>query len=213
MRKGFSIFSKEKEEKMGKIKSAFEKAMEKVAEIGEFTQEEKEKIKDHEKLKRLLSEFYKGQIDRNGLWQQLKGSNLLLLKDAQKNLIDSIGLASTEEEFKIRKNGILAIETLKEKQKVSIIENILNSIEMLQNEYKRIRENAFNELREAMEKNPQLRLQPIRTPDGRTVYQAALSVDEAVHTRMAEFLSEHEEVYSLKLNKIIEKLKKETGIS
>ncbi|MBE0425398.1 MAG: hypothetical protein IBX72_01965 [Nitrospirae bacterium] len=137
---------------MGKIKSAFEKAMEKAAEIGEFTQEEKEKTKDEEKLKVLLAEFFKGRIDRDGLWQQLKGSKLSLLRESQKNLIDSIGLASTEEEFKIRKDGILAIETLKEKQKVSVIENILNSIEMLQKEYKKIKENAFDELKDAMEK-------------------------------------------------------------
>lgn len=60
-------------------------------------------------------------------------------------------------------------------------------------------------------KNPQLRLQPVRTPDGRTVFQTALSVDEAVQARMMEFLSKHEEAYNFKFNKIMEKLKKETG--
>jgi hypothetical protein len=197
---------------MGKIKSAFEKAMEKAAEIGRLTQKEKEKIKNQEKIKVLLADFYKGRIDRNKLWQILKGSNLFLLKEAQTYLIDSIGLASTEEEFKIRKDGILAIETLKERQKVSVIEGILNSIEMLQNEYKKIKEDAFNELREAMERNPQLRLKPTRTPDGRTVLQAALSVDESVQTRMSEFLSEHEKTYNLKFDKIIGRLKKEIEI-
>lgn len=196
---------------MGKIKSAFEKAMEKAAEIGGLTQEEKEKIRNQEKLKLLLAEFYKGEIDRDGLWQKLKGSSLSMLKDAQLYLIDSIGLASTEEEFRMRKDGILAIETLKEKQKLPIIENILDSIGLLQKEYKEIKENVYKELREAMERNPQLRLQPVRTPDGRTVFQAALSVDEAIQTRMSEFLSEHEELYSEKFTKIIERLKREIG--
>ncbi len=194
---------------MGKIKSALEKAMEKAAEIGGLTQEEKEKIRNQEKLKLLLADFYKGEIDRDELWQKLKGSNPSMLKDAQSYLIDSIGLASTEEEFKMRKDGILAIETLKEKQKLPIIENILDSIELLQKEYKEIKENVYKELREAMERNPQLRLQPVRTPDGRTVFQAALSVDEAIQTRMSEFLSEHEEVYSKKFTTIIERLKRE----
>lgn len=194
---------------MGKIKSALEKAMEKAAEIGGLTEEEKEKIRNQERLKLLLADFYKGQIDRNGLWQKLKGSSASMLKDAQLYLIDSMGLASTEEEFKVRKDGILAIETLKEKQKLPIIESILDSIELLQKEYREIKEDVYKELREAMERNPQLRLQPVRTPDGRTVFQAALSVDEAIQTRMSEFLSEHEEAYSTKFNKVIEKLKKE----
>ncbi len=194
---------------MGKIKSALEKAMEKAAEIGGLTEEEKEKIKNQERLKLLLADFYRSQIDRNGLWQKLKGSSPSMLKDAQLCLIDSIGLASTDEEFKMRRDGILAIETLKEKQRLPIIESILDSIELLRKEYREIKENVYKELREAMERNPQLRLQPVRTPDGRTVFQAAISVDEAIQTRMSEFLSEHEEAYSTKFNKVIEKLKKE----
>ncbi|MEW6569785.1 MAG: hypothetical protein AB1390_01220 [Nitrospirota bacterium] len=196
---------------MAKIKSAFEKAMEKAAEMGEFTPEEKERIKSQERVRLLLADFYRGQIDRNGLWQKLKGSPHSLLKEAQKSLIESLGLASTEEEFKIRKDGILAIETLKEKQKISVVESILNTLGLLQQEYRKIKEDAYTKLREAAEKNPQLRLQPIRTPDGRTVYQAALSVDEAVQARLGEFLSEHEKSYSIKFGRLVEKLKKEIG--
>jgi len=58
---------------MGKVKSAFEKAMEKAAGIGELTPEEKERIKDQEKVKSILAEFYKSQIDRDGLWQKNPG--------------------------------------------------------------------------------------------------------------------------------------------
>lgn len=194
---------------MGKVKSAFEKAMEKIAEMGELTTEEKEKIKDQEKLKSFLAEFYKGQLDRDGLWQKLKGSKTSLLKGAQQNLIDSIGFGTNPEEFQQRKEGILAIETLKERQNTSAIEHILNSIKILQKEYQEGKERVANELREAIESNPQLRLRPVRSPDGRTVLQAALSVDEAVQIKLAEFLSEHEKSYTLKFARLIEKLKKE----
>ncbi|RMG05792.1 MAG: hypothetical protein D6726_00630, partial [Nitrospirae bacterium] len=47
----------------------------------------------------------------------------------------------------------------------------------------------------AMEQNPQLRLKPVMTPDGRTVMQPALSVDEAVEARLSEFLKQQEEQY------------------
>lgn len=194
---------------MGKVKSAFEKAMEKASEIGELTPEEKEEIKDQGKIKLILTEFYKGQIDRDGLWQKLKGSKPSLLKEAQQYLIDSLGLGSTPEEFQQRKEGILAVETLKAKQNVPAIEQMLNSVKILQKEYQDGKEKAEEELREAIEQNPQLRLRPVRTPDGRTVLQAAYSVDEALQARLSEFMSQHEEKYSQKFVRLIEKLKKE----
>jgi hypothetical protein len=196
---------------MGKVKSAFEKAMEKAAEIGELTPEEKERMRNQEKIKSILTEFYKGQIDRDGLWQKLKGSNPSLLKEAQQYLIDSLGLGSTPEEFQRRKEGILAIETLKVKQNVPAIEQTLNSVKVLQKEYQDGKDKAEEELREAIEQNPQLRLRPVRTPDGRTVLQAAYSVDEAVQARLSEFMSQHEEKYNQKFIWLLEKLNKEVS--
>ena len=196
---------------MGKVKSAFEKAMEKAAAIGELTPEEKERIRNQEKIKSILTEFYKGQIDRDGLWQKLKGSKPSLLKEAQQYLVDSLGLGSTPEEFQQRKEGILAIETLKVKQNVPAIEQTLNSVKVLQKEYQDGKDKAEEELREAIEQNPQLRLRPVRTPDGRTVLQAAYSVDEAVQARLSEFMSQHEEKYNQKFVRLLEKLNKEVS--
>lgn len=193
---------------MGKVKSAFEKAMEKAAAIGELTPEERERLKGEEKLRSLMAEFYKGQLDRDGLWQKLKGSKPSLLKEAQLTFIDSLGIGSSPDEFQKRKDAILAIETLKERQNTSAIEHILDSLKILQNEYREGKEKAAQELRTVIESNPQSRVQHVRTPDGRIV-QAALSVDEAVQVRLAEFLSEHEERYSMKFVGLIEKLKKE----
>ncbi len=192
---------------MGKIKSAFEKAMEKAAEIGKLTPEEKKNLENKEKLKSVLAEFYKGQLDRDGLWQKLKGSNLSILKEAQINLIDSMGLGSLPEEFQKRKDGILAIETLKNSKNISMIEDMLNAIESLRNEYIEGKERAEKEMREAIERNPQLRLRPVRMPDGRTVLQAAVSVDEAVQAKLSEFLSEHEEHYMMEFERFITRLK------
>jgi len=196
---------------MGKVKSAFEKAMEKAAGIGELTPEEKEKIKDQEKVKSILAEFYKGQIDRDGLWQRLKGVSPYILKEAQQHILDSLGLGSTPEEFQLRKDGILAIENLKEKKHIPAVEQTLSSIKALQKEYSEGKERAAEELKTAVERNPQLRVQPVRTPDGRTVYQASLSVDEAVQARLSEFLSEHEMRYGQQFSRLIEKLKKEVS--
>lgn len=154
---------------MGKVKSAFEKAMEKAAAIGELTPEERERLKGEEKLRSLMAEFYKGQLDRDGLWQKLKGSKPSLLKEAQLTFIDSLGIGSSPDEFQKRKDAILAIETLKERQNTSAIEHILDSLKILQNEYREGKEKAAQELRTVIESNPQSRVQHVRTPDGRIV--------------------------------------------
>ena len=195
---------------MAKIKSAFEKAMEKAAAIGELTPEEKQKLKDEENLRTLLAKFFKGDIDRDGLWQKLRGSNVSLLKQAQENMIDSIGLGGFQEEFQQRRDGILAIETLKDQQNTSTIELILDAISRMRAEYQEGKENAEEELRSAVESNPQMRLRPVRTPDGRTALQATLSVDEAVQERLSEFMSQHEGHYGAELEQMIIKLKNAT---
>jgi len=194
---------------MGNVKSALEKAMEKAAQIGELTPEEKEHLKEQEQLKIWLSEFYRGKLDRDNLWQKLKGKKTSLLKEAQQYLIDSFGLGSTPEEFKTRRDGILAIETLKETQLTPAIEQILDSIEILQREYQDRKEKMADDLRAEIERNPQMRMQPVRTPDGRTAFQATLSVDEAVQAKLSEFLTEHENVYNAEFIRIINRLKQE----
>jgi hypothetical protein len=54
-----------------------------------------------------------------------------------------------------------------------------------------------------------MRMQPVRTPDGRTAFQATLSVDEAVQAKLSEFLSEHENVYNAEFIRMINRLKQE----
>lgn len=198
---------------MGIVKSAFEKAMEKAAEIGEFTQEEKEVLKDRESLKDVLAEYYKGRINLDGLWVKLKEFKPLFLNEAQLNMLSSIRLGNIPAEFRLRKDGILAVEALKEKKNISTLENLLNSIERLQKEYEDSKEQAVEQLREAIENNPQMRVKPVKTPDGRTVLQQTVSVDEAVQGRVKEFMDEHEKRYEATFSRLSEELKKELSKS
>ena len=66
-----------------------------------------------------------------------------------------------------------------------------------------------DDLRAEIERNPQMRMQPVRTPDGRTAFQATLSVDEAVQAKLSEFLTEHENVYNAEFIRMINRLKQE----
>jgi hypothetical protein len=194
---------------MGEVKSAFEKAMEKIKEIEGLGPEEKEEMRDREKLRSVLAAFYKGDLKKDEIWEQLKGTRPALLKEAQENMVDSLRIGNMPEEFQMKKDGILAIEALKEKQNMAAIEHSLNSVQKVQREYSDIRQRAVEELRAAIEENPKLRMRPVRTPDGRTVLQATPSVDEAVQARVGEFLTEHEKRYEGVFLKAIERLKKE----
>jgi hypothetical protein len=193
---------------MGEVKSAFEKAMEKINEIERLTPEEKEEQRNRDKVKSVLASFYKGELDRDGIWDKLRGTSPSLLREAQQSIAESLRLGNNSEEFQQRKEGIVAIEALMEKQNTASVEHSLNSIGKVQKEYLDQKERAFEELRAAVEENPQLRLRQVRTPDGR-VRQTVLPVDEAIHARMTEFLAEHEKRYGLMFDQAILRLKKE----
>lgn len=194
---------------MGKVKSAFEIAMEKAEKIGVLSPEEKEKIKDEEKVISVLSEFYHGKLDSDGLWQQLKGGKPSLLRMAQINLIDSLSLGSLQEELQMRKEGILAIEALKEEPNTAVIESALHEIEELQRDYEEMREQVVEDLRKQIEMHPQLRMQPVRTPDGKTVMQMTVSVDEAVKAKLDDYFAEHQQQYDQEFSGIVRMLKEQ----
>lgn len=191
---------------MGEVKSAFEKAMEKMKSIKAMSPEEKAEMRDREEMKASLAVFYKGNLTRDQIWQEFKGLKPYLLREAQQNMAGSLRLSITSQELQLRKEGLLALEALKEKKNSSSVEGAMNAIERLQKEYAETKDRAMKELRTAVEQNPQFRMRPVRTPDGRTAYHPTLSVDEAVQAKMSEFLAEHEKRYEMTFNQAVARL-------
>ena len=185
-------------------------ARERLARIGELTQEEKERMIDSEKVTSLLSEFYQGQINPESLWKRLKEEGKpSLLKEAQMRLIDSLSFGSTPAELQRKRDGILAIETLKEAQNTSIVELNLNLVEDLQKTYRAEIEQAYNSIRSEIESNPQLRVKQVQ--QGQNTMITQLSVDEAIKQlpQWQDFLSNQERRYGQEFAKVMEKLKRE----
>ena len=185
-------------------------ARERLAKIGELTQEEKEKMVDSEKVNSLLSEFYQGQIDSESLWKRLKEeNNPSLLKEAQMKLINSLSFGSTQVELQRKKEGILAIETLKEEQNTPIVELNLSLMEDLQKRYRAEIEQAYNGIRAEVERNPQLRVKQVQ--QGQSTMLVQLSVEEAIKQlpQWQDFLSDQEKRYSQEFAKVMEKLKRD----
>jgi len=185
-------------------------ARERLARIGELTAEEKEKMADNEKVNSLLSGFYLGQIDSDNLWKKLKEeSKPSLLREAQMRLIDSLSFGTTPIELQRKRDGILAIETLKEEQNTSTVELNLNLMEDLQKRYEAEIEQAYSSIKAEVERNPQLRAKQVQ--QGQNTMMVQLSIDEAIKQlpQWRDFLSEQEKRYSQEFTKLMEKLKRE----
>jgi len=185
-------------------------ARERLAKVGELTQEEKEKMVDSEKVNSLLSEFYQGQIDPESLWKRLKEEGKpSLLREAQIKLVDSLSFGSTPADLQRKRDGILAIETLKEEQNTSIVELNLNLIEDLQKRYRAEIEQAYNGIKAEVERNPQLRVKQVQQGQNTMIVQ--LSIDEAIKQlpQWRDFLSSQEKRYNQEFTEVIEKLKRE----
>ena len=185
-------------------------ARERLAKIGELTQEEKERMIDSEKVNSLISEFHQGQINPESSWKKLKEEGKPpLLRQAQVRLLDSLSFGIPPAELQRKGEGILAIETLKEEQNTSVIELNLNRIEESQKRYRAEIEQAYDGIRAEVERNPRLRVKQVQQGQNTMVVQ--LTVDEAIKQlpQWREFLSNQEKRYSQEFTSIMENLKRE----
>jgi len=185
-------------------------ARERLAKLGQLTQEEKERMVDSEKVTSLLSEFYQDQINPESLWKRLKEEGKpSLLKEAQVRLVDSLSFGVPPAELQRKREGILAIETLKEEQNTSVIEFNLNRLEELQKTYRAEIDRAYDGIRAEVEKDPRLGMKQVKQGQNTMVVQ--LTVDEAIKQlpQWQDFLSSQGKRYSQEFASTKEKLEKE----
>jgi thioredoxin 1 len=99
---------------------------ERLAEIGEVTQEDKTRIKQLDNLDSLLKEFFKGQLDAKGLWERLKEfeeqGKQFLLRDAYTKLKASFKWEGLPIKFEETSDGTLSIQFREEEEKALVLE-------------------------------------------------------------------------------------------
>jgi len=189
---------------MEKMKSAYEIAMEKAAKI-----EASEEFDKKGELKPLLAKFFRDKINAEDLWQKLKDNySSDQYKQAQIMLINSLGLRTTDEQFKKRKEGILAIEALKDEKNSSLLEQYMNNISTLINQYEQEKEKMEEQIKQRLKQNSQARMKPIQTEDGRTVMKLESGVDNETREQFNNMLAQFEERYSMKFDQYISELKR-----
>ena len=195
---------------MDKIKSSYEIAMErakKLSEEDEMSEKESRDIEIREELKPLMSKYFKEKIDAEELWQELKDKDDNYLAKAQELIVESLGLRTSDEIFEKRKEGLLAIENLKEDPNSSIIEQILSKLNQVENRYQQKREQMEEQFKERMEQQAEMQMKPVQTEDGKTVMKLDSGVDKKAQQQMKQQLSQLEEQSEQMFNSLVEDLK------
>jgi hypothetical protein len=130
-------------------------AKERLAKIGSLSPEENEKLERSGELESLLSRYFTGSISTEDLWGKIKELKKqrgeTIIAEAQIKLLDAMRLQMSQEDLEQRRKAILALETIKDKQKYSSLEMNFNSIEALRNKLTKTKEQAYEQLKSGME--------------------------------------------------------------
>ena len=172
---------------------------ERLAQVGDLTPEEKQLMKDMRQLDVLIADYFKGDLSGDDFWQKLKEykakGSVDVLKAAQIKLIDTLRLGSNEEELAKRREGVLAIESLKDEKDMQMYEQGFDAIVGLQQQYASEKQQVYDSLKTQVEQDPNLRMQQIQQ-GGQTV-RVQLGVDDAIkmNPQYKNFLVQHEAKY------------------
>ena len=172
---------------------------ERLAQIGDLTAEEKRLMKDMEQLDVLVADYFKGNLSGDDFWQKLKEykakGSVDVLKAAQIKLIDTLRLGSNDEELAKRREGVLAIESLKGEKDMQMYEQGFDAIVGLQQQYSGEKQQVYDALKTQVEQDPNLRMQQVQQ-GGQTI-KMQLSVEDAIkmNPQYKNFLVQHEGKY------------------
>ena len=181
------------------------RARERLARIGELSQEEKDKLKHSEELMHSLSDYFTGKLGSEDLWTRLKDyrdqGKEFMIKEAQLSLIDALGLESSDLDFERCRNAILAAETLKGEGQYLDLERNLDSVQTLCKQYRQEKERAFNAMKADIERQIEMAARQIAQQTGNkglsVDVQASAEASVRNSPQWKDFVSRHEREYSL----------------
>jgi len=190
------------------------RARERLAKI-RISSEDRERIKNMEKLKSFLSQFYQGNLSPDDLAKKIEEfqgkEKEFLIKEAQLRLVSSLSLQISSPDFKKRGKAILLLEKLKTQGKYQLIKEEINSLGSLIKRCLEEKNRAYEKLKNEVENNPELRIRKVRSEEGEVLIQ--LPVDEAVRasTQWKDFISRYETICGSEFSKSVERIKKMVG--
>ena len=191
-----------------KIRTAIEIAMEKTEKLS-LTKKEKEQFELKKKIDPVISRFFKGELDPEKLWKELKEEKKAILIQFQARLIETITITLSREEIIRRKMEVLALEHLKKNPDTAYVEKLLNSLEDMSKNYLKEKQDFYNQLKTHIENNPNLLIRQINS--GGKKMAVRISVEEAISKSQdwQDFLSDHEERYTSQFSDYLRQIKEE----
>ncbi|MBF8437812.1 hypothetical protein I0Q91_12010 [Halanaerobiaceae bacterium Z-7014] len=127
-----------------RIKSSYEIAMERAEKID--VDADTEKLDLRSEIRPILSKFFQDKIDADGLWEEFKDSEAERLAEAQRMIVSSLGLNSNQQEIKLRKEGLMAIEDLKEDPNPSELDQLMAKVSQTVQQYNQEQEQLQRKL-------------------------------------------------------------------
>jgi hypothetical protein len=190
-------------------------AREKLAQIGELTEEEKVRLKHSQHLASVLGDYFTAKLSPEDLWKELKKQKEegreFLLREAQLRLIDAINLSGGERDFDRQRRGILAVETLKSESNYTSLEQSLDSIQNLRRQYREEKEKAYSAIKGKIEKQVKLAAQQLAAQaeaKGASIdVQGSVEATAKASPEWNSFISKHEDSYSQKLKDHLARLR------
>ena len=195
-------------------------AREKLASIGELTDEEKARLKYSEQLTSLLAEYFTNELSPDDLWKELKKlkdeGRGFLLKDAQLKILDAIRLSSSDVDIDKLRRGLLAAETLKDNGDYASLEHDLKSIEDLRRQYREERDKTYDRIKADVEK--QVRLAAQQLASQAAVKGAAIDVQSSVEAtakaspEWKSFVLRHDNTYGQRFREHIARMREKLNV-
>jgi hypothetical protein len=188
-------------------------ARERLAKAGELSPEEKEKLKLNEELTSILSDFFTGKLDNDGLWMKMKEyqdrGKESIIKETQLRLIHTLSLGGSDADFKRYSSGALSLETLKSPNRYPEIESLMKNVGKMRQEYEDARAKAFAAMKNGIRDQVRRAAEQIarQNPD-KGVVDMESSIEASVRNspQWRQFIVGHEGEYGQRFGDIVNKL-------
>lgn len=190
------------------MKSAYEIAMERADEVYGANDKKVNSLEIREELKEIMAPFFKGEIDAEGLWQKLKNKENQYLKEAQLMLIESIGLRNSSKQIEKRKEAVVAVESLKSSEKSSFFEKQFTQAQSLQQQYQAQKKQLDEQVKQHLEQAQGQAQNPLAAAQNGNA-DAQNGMNAQMKQQLAQKVSEFQENYNQRFNKLLEKMKAE----
>ena len=165
--------------------------------VGKLTDEQQKALQRGQDVEAMLSAYYTGTANGEGLWQTAKqlsekhGS--AIIPEAQSSILGTLKLHMSDEDFERRKTALLALESVKGSDRYSAIEQLLGSVASLRQRFTEVTTQAFEQVRAQME--PQIRAQAEQARMQGMLVDTTSSIESSIKgsPEWRNFMAQHEE--------------------